>query len=39
MDLSKEFSETMVLLGWICPIKQAWVRPHCRVPDLLRQKP
>jgi len=39
MDLSKEFSEMMILLGWICPIKQAWVRPHCRVPDLLRQKP
>lgn len=39
MDLSREFAEMMTLLGWICPVKQAWIRPHCRVPDLLRQKP
>jgi hypothetical protein len=29
----------MELLTWLCPHKAAWVRPYCRVPALLRQKP
>ena len=39
MDLSDEFRAVMELLGWICPIKAAWIRPQCRVPQVLRQKP
>lgn len=38
-DLLAEYSVTMELLGWICPVKARWVRPHCRVPALIRQKP
>ncbi|WAC59427.1 hypothetical protein [Brevundimonas sp. SL130] len=38
-DLSAEYSAVMELLGWICPVKAQWVRPHCRVPALIRQKP
>jgi hypothetical protein len=38
-DLSKDFANVMALLEWICPTKAAWVRPHCRVPQILRQKP
>lgn len=38
-DLSRDYATVMQLLGWICPVKLAWVKPHCRVPQLLRQKP
>ena len=27
------------MLGWLCPHKLAWVKPHCRVPELARLKP
>ncbi len=39
MNLSEEYGAVMELLGWLCPIKMGWLRPHCRVPQLLRQKP
>ncbi len=39
MDLSGEYRAVMELLTWLCPIKAAWLRPQCRVPGLLRQKP
>ena len=38
-DLSLEFSQVMGLVQWLCPDTHAWIRPHCRVPELLRQKP
>lgn len=38
-NLSLDFSEAMKLLTWICPETHEWVRPHCRVPELLRRKP
>jgi hypothetical protein len=38
-DLSAEFSSIMELLIWVCPAKANWIRPHCRVLSLLRQKP
>jgi hypothetical protein len=39
MDLLAEYSAIMELLNWLCPIKAGWVRPHCRVATLMRQKP
>lgn len=39
MDLSDEFRAVMELLDWICPAKASWVRSHCRVQAILRQKP
>jgi len=39
MSLSEEFSAVMQLLSWVCPMKEAWIRPQCRVQTLLRQKP
>ena len=39
MDLSDEYRAVMDLLNWVCPIKAGWLRPQCRVPQLLRQKP
>lgn len=38
-DLLAEYSVALELLGWICPVKATWVRPHCRVPALMREKP
>lgn len=38
-DLSADHGTVMTVLEWICPVKAAWVRPYCRVPQLLRQKP
>lgn len=39
MNLSEEHRATLDLLAWACPEKAAWIKPHCRVPHLLRQKP
>lgn len=39
LDLSTEHATVLQALEWICPVKAEWVRPHCRVPTLLRQKP
>ena len=39
MDLSDEYHAIVQLLTWICPIKASWLRPYCRVPQMLRQKP
>jgi hypothetical protein len=39
MDLSNEFRVAMELLGWLCPRKAEWLRPACRVHQILRQKP
>ena len=38
-DLSLDFAEVMGFLRWLCPSTHDWIRPHCRVPELLRQKP
>lgn len=39
MNLSHEYAAVLTLLHWICPIKEGWIRPACRVPTLLRSKP
>jgi hypothetical protein len=38
-DISQEFARVMRLLEWICPTKAAWIRPYCRVMQIVRQKP
>jgi hypothetical protein len=38
-NLSEDYSRVINTLGWLCPVKQAWIKPHCRVPALLRKKP
>ena len=38
-DISQDFATVMRLLEWICPVKAAWIKPHCRIPQILRQKP
>ncbi|HEU0081813.1 MAG TPA: hypothetical protein VFQ87_03000 [Bradyrhizobium sp.] len=34
-----DFSGLMTLLEWISPEKAAWIRPHCRVPQIVRERP
>jgi hypothetical protein len=38
-DLQLDFSELMKLLSWICPTTEAWIRPHCEISAVVRQKP
>jgi hypothetical protein len=38
-DLLADFSHMMTMLRWLCPETHDWVRPHCRVPELVRRKP
>lgn len=38
-DLSSDYQRVMTMIEWICPTKLAWIKPHCRVPSLLRTKP
>ena len=38
-DLSKDFQQLLEFLSWICPTKAGWIKPHCRVQEVLRQKP
>jgi hypothetical protein len=39
MNITDEFRATMEILNWICPVKMGWIRGHCRVLALVRQKP
>lgn len=36
---SNDYKVVTETLEWICPSKSGWLRPHCRVPELMRQKP
>lgn len=38
-DIMRRYSETMKMLTWLCPDTAAWLRPHCEIPKLVRQKP
>jgi hypothetical protein len=38
-DVSADFSNIMTLLEWICPAKAVWIRPSCRVPEIIRERP
>lgn len=38
-DISLDFGNVMEMLEWLSPATVKWIRPCCRVPTLLRQKP
>jgi hypothetical protein len=38
-DISGDYANVMEFLGWLCPTKIKWIRTHCRLPEVLRQKP
>lgn len=38
-NISDDYRRVMQMIEWICPIKYAWIKPHCRVPMIMRQKP
>ena len=38
-NLMADFSLCMKVVGWLCPEKARWIRPHCRVPAIMREKP
>ena len=38
-DLSADYARCFRVLTWLCPEKAAWIRPHCRVQQVLRARP
>lgn len=38
-DVLADFSNLMELLEWLSLAKAKWLRPHCRVPQIVRQRP
>lgn len=38
-DAMRCYSEIIEFLRWLCPITADWVRPHCEVAKIVRQKP
>lgn len=38
-NLMEDHSRTLQLLGWLCPTKAALLRPYCKAPSIIRQKP
>ncbi len=38
-NVMQHYSETMLFLRWLCPNTEAWIRPYCSVPSIVRQKP
>lgn len=38
-NVSADFKNLMTLLKWMCPATHDWIRPYCRVPDVMRRKP
>ncbi|MEN9873284.1 MAG: hypothetical protein RL186_181 [Pseudomonadota bacterium] len=38
-DLLQDHSRAMQVLNWLCPTKAAWLKPYCRAPIIVREKP
>lgn len=38
-NISKDYSDIVEAIGWISPEKADWIKPHCRVMKILREKP
>jgi hypothetical protein len=38
-NITLEYSRCMEMLKWLCPHKQKWIKPQCKVMAVLRQKP
>lgn len=38
-DHSEDYRLVMETLGWLCPVTRDWIKPYCRVPEIIRQKP
>lgn len=38
-NISQDYSDCLTLIKWLSPEKAAWIKPHCQVASLIRQKP
>lgn len=38
-NITQEYSRCMEMLKWLCPHKQKWIKPQCKVMAVLRLKP
>ncbi len=38
-NLSGDYGKCIEAVRWLCPTKAEWIKPHCRVPKMIREKP
>lgn len=38
-NLAADYGMCMEAMKWLCPTKAAWIKPHCRVSAMIREKP
>ena len=38
-NTSKDHADVMAMLRWMSPAMHDWIRPSCRVPEIMRNKP
>lgn len=38
-NVMQHLQDIMTLLRWLCPETAAWIKPHCEVPKVIREKP
>ena len=38
-DITRDYSETVELLQWICPETAKWIRPELKIMSVARQRP
>jgi hypothetical protein len=38
-NLSQDYADILVMLGWICSTTREWVRQHSSVPKVIRERP
>lgn len=38
-NITADYSRCMRVLNWLCPSKAAWIKPHCRVMQIARERP
>jgi Abi-like protein len=38
-NVLQEYSDMLMYISWLCPDTAIWVKPHCDVPKIVRQKP
>jgi hypothetical protein len=38
-NLSGDYGKCIEAVKWLCPTKSTWIKPHCRVSAMIREKP
>ncbi len=38
-NISQDYANCMKFIGWLSSAKEKWIKPHCDVMQIMRQKP